>query len=335
MNSNWDYFLKNEICGTRIKPTDYSPAAMERLTDFLHAEHQLVTVNDVKFKHKTLNKHVLIRFKTQGERRQYEKAYEEYVNELLKHDKSEPGGMAALFVAMLKFRMASELIRAPHLAEMAYNKAYKGGRNVILATAFKETQEAILAILVTEYNIPIDEIAIIRGGQSKKVRWDNVNKFQDEQAKIILVMIQAGGVGLSLHHYVPRNKRPRHIIMPPVWSIIEMLQMLGRGHRINSASTTTQDIVWYEGTEEATVAEKLKHKALSMRELMRKKEQWSELFISESMRHRVSNLNEIYTEGSEAELSSNDTTEDEDDSMIERDPFNMDEQTIADNLITE
>jgi hypothetical protein len=65
--SNFPIWLKESICGDRVKPTDYSPAAMERLTDYLSAEFQLVHATDVRFKHKTFNKHILIDFADENE----------------------------------------------------------------------------------------------------------------------------------------------------------------------------------------------------------------------------------------------------------------------------
>lgn len=318
--SNFPIWLKDSICGERIKPTDYSPAAMERLTDYLSAEFQLVHATDVRFKHKTFNKHILIDFADDNERKTYNVAYLEYIDTLLKTNRNEPGGMSAIFVAMLKFRMAAELLRARHLAKLAVERV-KCGNNVILATAFTETQDAIFKYLVNEFGIEDKLISKIRGGQSNKTRSKNVNNFQDETSHIILVMLQAGGVGLSLHQYDGFNKRPRFIIMPPVWSIIEMLQMLGRGHRINSGSTTRQWVVWYRGTIEESVYQKLQDKALSMRELFRKKEQWSDLFVDETCKRQV-NVKDIYAEGNnnlKNSIHDSDESEDEVNEVMDAD----------------
>jgi ERCC4-related helicase len=109
--------------------------------------------------------------------------------------------------------------------------------------------------------------------------------------------------------------------MPPVWSIIEMLQMLGRGHRINSGSTTRQWVVWYRGTIEESVYQKLQDKALSMRELFRKKEQWSDLFVDESAKRSV-NVKDIYAEGNERlknSIHDSDESEDETNEVMDAD----------------
>jgi hypothetical protein len=323
---NFKFWIKQVICGPRISPTSYSPAAMERLRSYLAAEHQLVHVHDVRFKHKTFNKHILIDFYDDNERKVYNKSYEDYVNSLLSINKNEPGGMAAMFVAILKFRQAAELLRARHLARIAFEQMQKG-KSVIVATAFTETQDAILTYFLEEFKVPAELISKIRGGQSKKSRWENIQRFQDDKAQIMLLMLQAGGVGLSLHNYKPRNKRPRFVLMPPVWSITEMLQILGRAHRINSSSTTVQWVVWYRGTIEEEVYNRLNEKALSMRELMNKKEQWSDLFVDSSNRKHV-NLKEVYEEGTSRII--NETVEEDDEEK--KDVFNLDEEMVAENM---
>jgi SNF2 family DNA or RNA helicase len=40
---------------------------------------------------------------------------------------------------------------------------------------------------------------IIKGGQTIEERQKNINDFQANRSKIIVVMIQAGGIGISLH----------------------------------------------------------------------------------------------------------------------------------------
>lgn len=329
-STNFNTWLIDHILPHKIKPTEYSAAAMERITDYLSAEHQLISVTDVRFKHKSINKHVLIEFFNKDEEKEQKSAYEKYVNDLLKINKDIPGGMAALFTAMLKFRMSSELTRREHIAKFT-DLRIKEGKNVIVATCFKDTQEAVLNILRNKYGYKDNNISRIYGKQNRKQRWQNINNFQDEKSYIMLAMMQAGGVGLSLHQYNARNKRPRHIIMPPVWSIIDMLQMLGRGHRINSDSTTKQEILWYKGTIEEKIYIRLQDKAISTRELMRRKENWSDLFIEESEREHV-DLKKVYNDN---EHSNNDNDAIDSDNEDEESFFNVDEQIMAENVVIE
>jgi superfamily II DNA or RNA helicase len=73
--------------------------------------------------------------------------------------------------------------------------------------------------------------------------------------------------------------------LPPTWSAIELVQLLGRAHRINSRSTTHQDIIWYRDTIEEYVAEKVQRKMKSLKEIVSKRETWLDLFTPEGLLH--------------------------------------------------
>ena len=323
--SNIDDWLNNKIC-TRSKTTEYSPAAMERLTQHLDARCNVVRVHDVKFSHKSMNKHVLISFQSEAERKEYFDAFIEYCLDLAKVDKSAPGGMAAILVARGKFKQKAEWLRRYHIAKIVHDKVVEG-RNVLAAFCYKNTLNAVYEILIKDYNYTPDKISQIKGGQSRKTRWDNINAFQDETSNIMLAMLQAGGTGLSLHHYAERNKRQRFVVMPPVWSIIEMLQMLGRAHRINSASTTHQWILWYKGTIEEEIYQRLSDKSMSMRELMNRNEQWSQWFTDQKYVKsvvKVDDINEV--------IGDDDDTDDEDDAESKHDTWNTDSKLVAESV---
>ena len=329
-SANWQGWIDDIICGPRIKPEEYSPAAMERLTNHLMADDQLIQVSNVKFPHRSFNRHMLIDFQTYAERMRYQAAYEKMLKKILEGGGNTPQGMGEIFAELVAYQMEAEDIRHKHLANLGFLQE-KSGSSVIIATKFKATQDHIYNELTEVLGFSPDKVAFINGKQSKKERWANVNKFQDDKATIMLLMMQAGGTGLSLHNYKPRNTRPRDVFMPPVWSIIEMLQVLGRCVRINMASTVTQHIVWYKGTVEASVVERLKEKALSSRELMKRKEQWSDLFTQEVNKSSV-DLKKIYELKHNESLMLENSKDDEDESKDEF--WNTDENLIADNTIT-
>ena len=317
---SFSMWLSNVIC-TRSRPDEYSPAAMERLTNHYHATGNIIHVKDVKFARKSINKHILIEFQTPAERKEYLDAFIEYCIELAKNNKSSPGGMAAILVARMKFKQKSEWLRREHIAQIVDMKV-REGKNVIAAFCYVNTLNAVEDILCTKYGYKI--VSKIIGGQSSDTRQTHIEDFQSERSNIMLAMLQAGGTGLSLHHYEGKNSRPRFVIMPPVWSIIEMLQMLGRAHRINSASTTHQWILWYKGTIEEDVYARLNDKSLSMRELMRKKEQWSELFTKPEHRHEYNKVSDLTLIG--------DKDDDEDDEDGKDVTFNTDSEMISGNV---
>jgi hypothetical protein len=271
----WPNFAK-QISGI-TDPTEFNNEACKRMTAAL--EHKIVRVANVKFKHRTFIKCKLVNFLTQADRDSYDDAYEEYLEILRKTDRDEPGGIAKIWVAMLKFRMKAELLRAPILAE-ACHLGIQNGKQVGVCSNFIETLNAVRNSLIGKYGYKDSDISIIVGGQSLEERQTNINNYQRGVSKICLFTLKSGGVGLSLHHN-PKNEkrtRPRELYLPPTWSAIELVQGLGRMHRINSVSTTYQYIVWFQGTIEETVAAKVSRKLSCLKEIVGKKESWTEAF---------------------------------------------------------
>ena len=95
----------------------------------------------------------------------------------------------------------------------------------------------------------------------------------------MLLTVAAGGVGISLHHEdTHANAKPRHIILPPTWSAIDLIQCVGRSHRLTSCSNTLQEVIWYKGTIEERVAAVVRNKVACINKAVTAKEQWSSLF---------------------------------------------------------
>jgi len=285
---NWQHF-SNVIAGSRSCPTDWNSEAVERLTRVL--EPNIVRVKNVKFAKRTITHCKLIDFACEEDSQWYSEAYTDYLEELSKIDKDEPGGVAAIWVAQTKFRIRCETIKAPYLARIAYEVVNEQDKQVILASNYVNPLNLIKAKLL-ELGVNDNEISIIIGGQSTKVRQENITKYQTGKAKYCLFTLKSGGVGLSLHHYLKNADtcKPRYVILPPTWSAIELVQALGRAHRINSISTTHQDIVWFRGTIEEEVATKVSRKLGCLRELVSKKEVWSDIF---SRRVDLANIDEL------------------------------------------
>lgn len=287
----WEHFAQ-VVAGSRSSPEDWNNEAVKRLTTQL--ESNIVRVKNVKFQKRTITHCKLIDFATQEDASYYAKAYEDYLSELAKIDKDAPGGVAAIWVAQTKFRIRCETIRAPYLARIAKEVAEKQDKQVILASNYVKPLELIKAELI---NLSIDpsKISIIVGGQSQKERQENINRFQSGEAIYCLFTLKSGGVGLSLHHYVKNaeNGKPRYVILPPTWSAIELVQALGRAHRINSISTTHQDIVWFRGTIEEEVAAKVSRKLSCLSELVSKKETWSGVFSRQIDLDNVEELQQL------------------------------------------
>ena len=70
--------------------------------------------------------------------------------------------------------------------------------------------------------------------------------------RVLLVSLQAGGAGISLHDV--NGIAPRHAIISPSYSAIDLVQAVGRIWRAGSKSKATQRIVYAAGTIEEEIA---------------------------------------------------------------------------------
>ncbi len=149
----------------------------------------------------------------------------------------------------LRARQAIELYKVDSMVELARNAAEEG-MSVVLLVNFTATSIA----LAEKLNCP----HIISGGQSDAERQAHIEAFQANRAPFIIVNIQAGGAGISLHD--PQGIRPRLSIISPTFSATDLKQALGRVHRSGGAASI-QKICFAAGTcEEHTAracAEKL------------------------------------------------------------------------------
>lgn len=254
---------------------EYSPSATERFRDAL--DDYIVEMKTVRFKFPTKTACTTIYFATEEERRSYERAYEEYLTEIRKIRRDFGGhGRMAFLVAMRKFQQKAELLRCPQIAERCA-AAIAEDKQVIIASNFKDTLRSVWTILVKKYKLPAERIAYIVGGQSEQERQTNIDKFQQARADAVLFTMTAGGVGISLHHDRVSSK-PRHIILPPTWSAIDLVQALGRGHRLTSLSPTTQEILWYGDTVEDRVKVVVQRKVKCLSKAIVAKEQFMSMF---------------------------------------------------------
>ena len=253
----------------------YSPKAMEKVKGVM--QPYTVNVKGIRFKHKAHTECVLINFQRSEERDAYNNAYNEYLEELFRlRGQTGHGILAARLVAMQKFRQKAEEIRSPIVAGRAHN-AIQEGSQVIIASNFKNMLRGAWQALTKRSNYDPDRIGFVTGGQTAEQRQRHVDEFQAGKRDVMLLTMQAGGVGISLHHEQD-EARPRHIILPPTWSAIDLIQCLGRSHRITSRSNTLQEVLWYRDTIEERVAAVVENKVKCINKAVSAKEQWASLF---------------------------------------------------------
>lgn len=114
----------------------------------------------------------------------------------------------------------------------------------------------------------------IKGGQTEAESDQAIKDFQERRVRVILVMTQAGGVGITL------TTAPHLIRLQRSWSLIDNLQLEDRVHRIGSeqhSQVTIHDVVTVGTLEEGRQAERLAEKGLSLQQVLRDKELLAQL----------------------------------------------------------
>jgi superfamily II DNA or RNA helicase len=309
-----DNYSHKELCQTFIlNHQDYAEpndAAMKRFNTYLLEKNRKIEAHNIKFLHRVFNKCILIDFQTKLQAETYKKAYDTYIEECTKHNKHTPEGWAAIWVAMLKFRQTAEALRSNSIVLRAIEKVTKEGKQVMIASNFRLTLDVMISMLVEKYSIPRHRIGLIIGGQNIEQRQKDIDNFQRGNIDYFFLTLKSGGAGLSLHHE-HKTARPRHVLLPPTWSAIEQVQVLGRAHGPTSLSTTHQEIIWYRGTIEEYVAQKVSARMRSLREMVSKRETWLDLFNPEGsfnveelghLQHKLTEETEELTESGDKEV---------------------------------
>ena len=101
-------------------------------------------------------------------------------------------------------------------------------------------------------------VARIVGGQSDKARQADIADFQADRKRIMIANLAAGNAGVSLHDL--NGKHPRHSILSPSFSAINMLQALGRIHRAEGKTPCIQKVVFAANTIEEDACRRVQAK---------------------------------------------------------------------------
>ena len=269
------------------RPTQLCQAQMERLRKAM--QPYAVFVPKVRYKHKTHTRCRLIEFDTAAEREHYDGYFQAFKKKCEEQMRNANFGRNEILVAMQKFREGAEEVRAVRMAKRAIEMAERG-RQVIVVFNFVNPMRLAYKALKNA-GLSEDRISHIVGGQSPAKREAQRAKFQEGKSDVLLFTMRSGGVGISLHHD-RKEARPRHIIIPPTWSAIDLVQALGRGHRITSISDTTQEVVWYKDTIEETVCARVEAKLDCINASVGRKENWVNVFTNGTVQQDIASDNE-------------------------------------------
>ena len=160
------------------------------------------------------------------------------------------------FAIMTKARRMAELLKVPTMVEMIEDW-YDEGISPVVFVNFTDTVEAIEKQLAKNRKFD-GKIARIVGGQSDKVRQNDIELFQSDVKRIMIANLAAGNAGVSLHDL--NGNFARGAIISPSYSAINLLQALGRIHRAEGKTTCIQKVMFAAGTIEVEACKRVQCK---------------------------------------------------------------------------
>lgn len=273
------YHYANSVSNNPDKP---SPAAIRRIKHDLIERKALISITGARYPFKPIVNNIKLDLLAE-QRIIYNETWNEYLKVLAKEGRNGPSGIAKVWVAQNKHREATDILKAPAISKRGFQVATfaENPRQVIIASNFVKALEAVWNHLVTDYGVNPNNIATLFGGITDKQAQKNIDDFQQGKVDYFLTTMKSGGTSISLHHEFPEAK-PRYVLLPPTWSIYEMVQILGRAQRITSLSQTIQEIVWFRDTIEEKVCDNVGEKWKSARELLERKDNFiQDIFHSE------------------------------------------------------
>lgn len=164
---------------------------------------------------------------------------------------AELAGMNAL-TEQLRVRQALELLKVDIAVELV-NDALEKGMSIAIFVSFAAT----LAALRKRLNCD----CYIDGTQTAAERQRCLDDFQVNRAHVIVANSKAGGSSCDLHDL---HGRPRLGLVFPSFSVVELLQILGRLHRDGALSEARYRMVLVANTVEEAIKKALDTKGANL-----------------------------------------------------------------------
>jgi superfamily II DNA or RNA helicase len=152
-------------------------------------------------------------------------------------------------VIMLRSWQKAELVKVPLFVEMAED-AMQDDMSIVIFVNFSDTVRALSERLNTT--------CVVWGENKGNERDKNIEDFQADKKRVIIVNIKAGGAGLSLHDL--NGNHPRLALISPTPSAVDLVQCLGRVWRVGGKTKALQKIIFVANTIEEDICEKVKVK---------------------------------------------------------------------------
>jgi superfamily II DNA or RNA helicase len=148
-----------------------------------------------------------------------------------------------------KARRRAELLKVPSLCELVED-LYDEDKSVLVFVNYADTIESLVSRLSKKFGA--DKIAQIHGGVTTRQRLDDIAAFQNDQKRITVANLAAGGESIDLHDVT--GKHPRASLINPSYRAIAVLQSIGRHDRAYAKSDCLTNLVLADGTIETNVA---------------------------------------------------------------------------------
>lgn len=170
------------------------------------------------------------------------------LDELAKRKSTDKAPDSAI-TSLLRTKQHIELLKVPIAAELASDYTDKG-YSIGIFVNFRQTLDELAKRL--------PGAALIFGGQNDKERQFAIDVFQDNACRAIIIMSEAGGVGLSLPDL--DGQHPRGGLVFPTDKAVTMRQIFGRFHRDDSKSNCFYRVLLAAGTVETQMQRRLTQK---------------------------------------------------------------------------
>ena len=179
--------------------------------------------------------------------------YDAMQMELDRLDQRAANYSAHVFAIIMEARRRTELLKIPSLVEQVEDW-YEEGISPVIFLNFTDSLSALESRLLKNKKLT-NNIGKIVGGQSEKQRQLDIDEFNADKKRIMLVNMMAGNAGVSLHDL--NGKFPRASILIPGFSAINLLQALGRIARQGGLTKCFQKIIFSSNTIEERACERV------------------------------------------------------------------------------
>ena len=157
----------------------------------------------------------------------------------------------SVLVQILRARQLVEALKVDDTCALVRD-ALSEGFSTIVFVSFTDT--------VRLFQAEFPDAAVIVGGQSATDREENIMAFQNNEKRVMICNIAAGGAGVSLHDI--HGGHPRMSFINPTYNTVDHIQTLGRIHRNGSQSNAVQRVLVAAGTIEEEIISIIERKCL-------------------------------------------------------------------------